>query len=87
MIITIIRYCYRNFESNNSFIYIYFHFIEHWAEISCDGEKPPPSSRFTLNKIDPSHALLFGGKQEKYTVTYNHVFIYDMDNKVRDYNL
>ena len=56
--------------------------VERWSEISCSGERPPPSSRFTLNKIDPSHALLFGGKQEKYTITFNDVFIYDVDNKV-----
>lgn len=56
--------------------------IGEWSQLNCSGRRPPPSSRFTFNKIDPMRALLFGGKQDKYTVTYNHIFILDMENMV-----
>ena len=53
-----------------------------WQEIGCDGVRPPPNSRFSFNKIDRERALLFGGRQDKYTVVYKDVYILDLEIKV-----
>jgi hypothetical protein len=50
-----------------------------WRELKTSGTRPPPSSRFTFNKIDPHRAILFGGKQNKYKVTFSDVYIYNYD--------
>ena len=58
-----------------------------WQEIGRDGIgrdgiRPPPNSRFSFNKIDRERALLFGGRQDKYTVVYKDVYILDLETKV-----
>ncbi len=51
------------------------------AGLADDG-RPPPCSRFSFNRIDPQRALLFGGKQDKYKVTYGDVYILNLDMQV-----
>ena len=56
--------------------------VDKWQEIGCEGDRPPPCSRFSFNKIDRQRALLFGGKQDKYKTTYKDVYILDLETKV-----
>ena len=46
-----------------------------WHEIMCGGTRPEPCEKFTFNQIDRERAVLFGGKQSKYKVAYNAVYI------------
>ena len=56
--------------------------VDKWQEIGREGDRPPPCSRFSFNKIDRQRALLFGGKQDKYKTTYKDVYILDLETKV-----
>ena len=53
--------------------------VGEWIEINCSN-RPPPTGAFTFTKIDPDHALLFGGRVEH--TRMNHVFILDMISMV-----
>lgn len=49
--------------------------VGEWNECSCTGERPPPCDKFTFNQLDKQRAILFGGKQSKYKVAFNEVYI------------
>ena len=62
---------------------IFFPFEDKWLEIGrMNDGRPPPCSRFTFTKIDPQRVLFFGGKQDKYKVTYGDVYILNLDTQV-----
>ena len=69
---------------NYALVYVYYCIYEDtWMEAGLTGDdRPPPCSRFSFNKIDSHRALMFGGKQDKYKVTYGDVYILDLDSQV-----
>ena len=46
------------------------------------GARPFPCEKLTLNRIDKHRALMFGGKQEKYSAGSREVFFLDLDSLV-----
>ena len=58
---------------------LHTHVAGQWQEIDYPN-RPPPIGAFTFTKIDPDHALLFGGRVEE--TRMNHVYILDMRSMV-----
>ena len=75
IILTLVSETTHTYREYQSSMCVYYLCIGEWNECSCTGERPPPCEQFSLNQLDKQRAILFGGKQNKYTIAFNEVYI------------
>ena len=56
--------------------------VETWREVDCGSPRHPPCEKLSLTRVDRQRALLFGGKQEKFSDEFNKAFILHLDTLV-----
>ena len=56
--------------------------VETWREVDCGSPRPPPCEKLSLTHVDRQRALLFEGKQEKFSDGFNEAFILHLDTLV-----
>ena len=56
--------------------------VEAWREVDCGSPRPLPCEKLSLTRIDRQRALLFGGKQEKFSDGFNTAFILHLNTLV-----